>query len=233
MHSAISIGNTTKTDCTPGERVTRSLLGYGLLAGPLYLLAAVAQGLTRPGFDLLHDDVSLLSNGSLGWIQIANFVLTGAFVIAAAVGMARALDGRSAWGPRLVGVFGAGLVAAGAFVADPMNGFPVGTPAGHPATISVHGMLHIAVAGIGFLCLVAACIVIARMYRREGRRGWMLYSLATGVVFLLAFAGVASGSTSSVVILGFWAGVIVAFAWIAAVSLNLYRNAGSFSQTAA
>lgn len=213
-----------KIDCTTADRVSRSLLGYGVLAGPVYVVAALVQGLTRPGFDLFHDDVSLLSNGSLGWIQIANFILTGMFVIAAAVGMARALKGRSIWGPRLLAVFGAGLIAAGVFVADPMNGFPVGTPAGHPVTVSWHGMLHIAAAGIGFLCLIAACIVLARMFGRERRPSWMVYSLVSGIVFLLAFAGVASGSTSAAVVLGFWVGVVIAFSWIAAVSIDLYRK---------
>ena len=224
MSSVIATDGGTKTDCTKTDRVTRSLLGYGVLAGPVYVVAALIQGLTRPGFDLLHDDVSLLSNGSLGWIQIANFILTGAFVIAAAAGMARALKGRSTWGPRLLAVFGAGLIAAGIFVADPMNGFPAGTPAGHPVTVSWHGMLHIAAAGIGFLCLVAACIVLARMFGRERRGRWMAYSLVAGIVFLLAFAGVASGSTSAAVVLGFWVGVVIAFSWIAAVSIDLYRK---------
>ena len=224
MSSVIATDGGTKNDCTKADRFTRSLLGYGVLAGPVYVVAALVQGLTRPGFDLLHDDVSLLSNGSLGWIQIANFILTGVFVIAAAAGMARALKGRSTWGPRLLAVFGAGLIAAGVFVADPMNGFPVGTPAGHPLSVSWHGLLHIVAAGIGFLCLVAACIVLARMFGRERRRMWMAYSLVTGIVFLLAFAGVASGSTSAAVVLGFWVGVLIAFSWIAAVSIDLYRK---------
>ncbi|HET9780290.1 MAG TPA: DUF998 domain-containing protein [Candidatus Dormibacteraeota bacterium] len=215
---------TKEVDCTRTDRITRSLLGYGVLAGPVYVVAALAQGLLRPGFNLLHDDVSLLSNGSLGWIQIANFIVTGAFVIAAAAGMARALKGQSTWGPRLLGGFGAGLMAAGVFVADPMNGFPAGAPAGRPETISVHGILHIVVAAIGFLCLVASCFVIARRYGRESRGRMKWFSIITGVVFLLAFAGVASGSSSAIVILGFWAGVIVAFAWIATVSIDLYRK---------
>src|SRR5690349_12789056 len=126
MSTAIAMDG-GKLDCSRADRITRSLLGYGVLAGPVYVITALVQGLTRPGFDLLHDDVSLLSNGDLGWIQIANFVVTGAFVIAAAVGMARALHGVSAWGPRLLAVFGAGLIGAGIFVADPMNGFPAGT----------------------------------------------------------------------------------------------------------
>lgn len=223
MSSIIAMDGYGDRECRP-HRITRSLLGYGVLAGPVYLATALAQGLLRPGFDLMHDDVSLLSNGSLGWIQIANFIVTGAFVIAAAVGMARALGSRAAWGPRLLGVYGAGLVAAGVFVADPMNGFPAGTPAGRPETISLHGILHIVVAAVGFLCLVAACFVEARRFERERRGRWAWFSVITGVVFLLAFGGVASGSTSSAVILGFWTAVIVAFTWIAAVAIDLYRK---------
>jgi Protein of unknown function (DUF998) len=217
---------TADRECAPGTRVTKSLLGYGVLAGPFYVILALAQGLLRPGFNLAHDDVSLLSNGSLGWIQIANFVVTGAMVIACAIGISRALaGGRSAlWAPLLIGLYGLGLVAAGIFVADPMYGFPPGTAAGKPAVITVHGMLHIAAAGIGFLGLVSACFVLARRFAREGRRSWMWFSLATGIAFLAAFAGVASGSDSVAVIVAFWAALIVAWAWMAALSVRLYRQ---------
>ena len=211
---------------------TRTLLACGALAGPLFVAVGFIQIPFRSGFDWMRHPLSMLSLGDLGWIQIANFVVTGTFVLAAAVGMSRALRGRSSWGPRLVGVFGAGLIAAGIFVADPMHGFPAGAPAGRPETLSVHGILHIVVAAIGFLCLVAACFVLARGYSRERRARWMWFSLLTGIVFLLAFAGVASGSSSASVILGFWAGVVVAFAWIAAVSVDLYRQTG-FNRKAA
>lgn len=71
-------------------------------------------------------------DGALGWIQIANFIVTGAMVIARAIGIQRALKGgpAAAWAPRLLALYGLGLVAAGLFVADPMNGFPPGAPAG-------------------------------------------------------------------------------------------------------
>lgn len=207
-------------------RVTKSLLGYGVIAGPLYVTVVLIQALIRPGFDLMRDDASLLSNGSLGWIQIANFLVTGAMVIACAVGMQRALTGgrASTWAPRLLALFGLGLVAAGLFVADPMNGFPAGAPAGRPTSVSVHGMLHIAAAGIGFLCLIAACFVLARRFASLEQRGWAGFSRATGALFFLGFAGVASGSSSPVVILGFWLALLVAWAWIAAVAIHLYRS---------
>src|SRR6478735_1001363 len=65
------------TACEPTDRVTKSLLGYGVIAGPFYVAVALAQAVTREGFDLARHQWSLLSNGSHGWIQIANFVVAG------------------------------------------------------------------------------------------------------------------------------------------------------------
>ncbi|MER7008231.1 DUF998 domain-containing protein, partial [Dactylosporangium sp. NPDC000555] len=59
------------------NRVTRSLLGYGVLAGPFYVTVSLAQALTRENFDISRHAWSLLANGSLGWIQITNLVLSG------------------------------------------------------------------------------------------------------------------------------------------------------------
>src|ERR1700742_178641 len=77
--------------CSPAHRVTRSLLGYGVLAGTVFEATILIQGLTRHGFRLAHHDASLLSNGPLGWIQIATFLVSGAMTIACAVGMQRAM----------------------------------------------------------------------------------------------------------------------------------------------
>ena len=213
--------------CDRGSRITRSLLGYGVLAGPFYVAIVLGQALTRPAFNLSRDDASLLSNGNMGWIQVANFLLTGLMVIACAVGVRRALSaGRGAvWGPLLLAVYGVGLIGAGLFVADPMNGFPPGAPAGRPETITTHGLLHITFAGIGFLCFVAACFVLARRFSGERKRGWARFSVATGTIFLVAFAGVASGSSSPIVVAAFWAGLLVAWAWIGLLSQHLYSLA--------
>jgi hypothetical protein len=215
-------------------RVTRSLLGYGVIAGPLYVAAVLAQALIRPGFDLTRDDASLLSNGALGWIQIANFASTGLMVVACAIGVRRALRSglASAWAPRLLALYGLGLIAAGIFVADPMNGFPPGSPSGRPLHMSIHGTLHIAAAGFGFLCLIAACFVLARRFASLGQPWWTAFSRATGVLFFVGFAGVASSSSSPVVVLGFWLALLFAWGWLAAVAIHLYRQvAASSGQT--
>ncbi len=61
---------------------TMALLACGLVAGPLYLIVGIVQVLIRPGFDITRHDLSLMSNGSLGWIQIVNFLVAGLLVIA-------------------------------------------------------------------------------------------------------------------------------------------------------
>jgi hypothetical protein len=97
--------------CTLAQRVTKSLLGYGVLAGVVFEASILIQGLTRHGFRIAHDDASLLSNGPLGWIQVATFLLAAAMTIAAAAGMRRAMASR--WAPRLIAIYGAGLAGAG------------------------------------------------------------------------------------------------------------------------
>lgn len=222
-----SASTTADAGCDPATRTTRSLLGYGVIAGPAYILVGLVESLTRDGFDPTRHSGSLLSNGDLGWIHITNFVLTGAMIIAGAVGIRRALDtGRGhSWAPRLLGVYGAGLIGAGIFRADPAFGFPPGTPDG-PGPVSWHGLLHFVCGGIGFLALIAACLVIARRFAGEGRCGWATFSAATGVAFLLAFAGIASASGSRFLNVAFAGAVVLAFCWISALSLRLYRRVG-------
>lgn len=197
---------------------TRTLLAGGLLAGPLFVAVGLAQAYTRDGFDLSRHPLSLLSNGELGWLQIANFVVAGLLILGFAVGVRRATHpGRAGtWGPWLLRGFGAGLIAAGVFVADPAYGYPPGTPSGMPDQLSWHSVLH-GVAAVGsFLSLVAACVVFARRFAGRRQRGWMWYSLTTGVVALLLSAW--SGEAASITL---FVAAAVGFAWVAALATRL------------
>ncbi|HZM23736.1 MAG TPA: DUF998 domain-containing protein [Anaerolineales bacterium] len=211
------------------DRLTRALLICGVIAGPLYILLGVIQMLIRPGFDPTRHDLSLMSNGDLGWIQITNFVLTGLLTIAGAIGMWRVLHGGKGgtWGPILVAVYGLGLIGAGFFVADPALGFPPGTSA-DAHSISGHGLMHFVTGGIGFLALIAACFVFARMFRALKQNGWAGYSLITGMLFFAAFFGIAAGSQLGgtvlvFVTLAFTAAVVLAWSWISALSTHLLK----------
>jgi hypothetical protein len=115
-------------------------------------------------------------------------------------------------------------MAAGLLRADPADGFGPGAPAGRAAHVSWHGDGHLISASIGFIALIAACFVIARYFSREGQRAMAIYSRITGVAFLAGFAGVTTGSSSSAVVLPFYAAVLAAFSWVAIVAVNLYRR---------
>lgn len=212
--------------CDPATRITKSLLGYGVIAGPVYVAAWLAQALTRSGFNMTRDAASLLANGQLGWIQSATFLLTGTMTVAAATGIGRALGpGRPArWAGRLIGLYGAGVFAAGIFRADPMDGFPPGTPPGPARHVTWHGDLHYVAGGIGFLALIAAVFMLARQFRRARQPGWAAASAATGALFLAAnLGGAALGSHHQAAYnLILTAGIVLAWAWLTTLSAHLY-----------
>ena len=217
----------TTTDCPPlPVRITKSLLGYGVIAGPIYVLVVAGQMAVRDGFDPTRHAASQLANGDFGWIQIATFLVTGAMTIAAAVGVRRALGpgGMSAWAAALLGAYGVALVALGIFRADPSDGFPPGTAPGM-GEVSWHGMAHLMVASIGFACLVAACFVLGAWFARTEQRSWAWLSRITGAVFAASFVALASGSGGAATILVFTAAVVLVWGWLSAVSAKLYRGA--------
>lgn len=202
------------------DRVTKSLLGWGVIAGPLYVGVSLIEATVRPGFDLTRHSWSLLSNGPSGWVHATLLIVTGLMTIAAALGFRRALALRAV--PVLLGIYGAGLLAAGFFTADPADGFPVGTAAG-PGAISGHGLTHLAAAGTGFLAFTAATVTLGVHYLRHSQRGKGLAATSTGVLFLAAFVGIASGGNKPTV-LAFVAAVILAWSWLTATSITLYRE---------
>jgi hypothetical protein len=176
----------------------RNLLLCGTVAGPLFIAISLIQAFTRAGFDLARHPISLLGLGSLGWVQIANFVVCGVLYVLGAVGLRLALQpGRGkAWGPLFIGVTGVGLIIAGLFTTDPGAGFPPGAPVGAPS-MSWHGALHEVGFLLSFAGAIGACLVFARRYAALGRRGWAVAAVAT-VVAVLVIAGWPDLNTLSV-----------------------------------
>jgi hypothetical protein len=215
----------TADSCAPAARITKSLLGYGIVAGPVYVITSLVQAATRDGFNASRHEWSLLANGTLGWIQITNLVLTGLMTVCAAFGLRRAMaDQRARWPFRALAAYGIGMVLAGAFRADPSDGFPPGTPTGISHDVSWHGALHLVTAGVGFAGLVVACLTAARWFARTHQPRWAAYSRVTGWLFLAAFAGIAAGAGHPVANLAFTVAVILGCAWVSAISLHLYRT---------
>ena len=201
---------TATTSARDRDTRDRRLLTAGLAAGPVLGLTWLAQGLVRDGYDFTRHPMSLLALGEGGWVQIANFCLTGGLMLVCAAGLRRVLsDGPGArWAPRLVGAIGAGLVAAGVFTADPGAGFPEGAPAGAPQ-LSWHGVLHEISHLVVVVAWIALCFVLRTRFARHGDRGWARASVAVVpiVIALVAFPHLASFPVrivvASVIQLGF------------------------------
>lgn len=196
----------TRTD------TTKPLLGCGVLAGPLYLVTGFAQAFTRDGFDLTRHPFSFLSLGDGGWVQIANFVLSGLLFLAGAIGLRRTGKVGTA-APVLIGIFAVGMIGGGVFVADPAFGFPVGAPEGQAAELSWHGMLHGVAFFACFPALVASFFVLAR--KLDGP--WAKASVAAGVLSLVPIPFMGTGS--GVVLL--YCAAVVAWLWASAVAAKL------------
>ncbi|MBY8873126.1 DUF998 domain-containing protein [Micromonospora sp. PLK6-60] len=185
----------------------RLRLAGGVLAGPVFVVSALAQGLTRDGFDFRRHPVSMLSTGTLGWLQIATFLVTGALCVGAALALRRSVA--STWVPRLLLLWGLGLMAAGVFAADPADGFPAGTPRG-PGQISWHGGLHFLAAAVAFVSLIVATFVVAR----QGRP-WAVASAAVGAFFAVAWAALIA-VPGPVAMVAFGVAVTAGWAWVTA-----------------
>ena len=194
---------------------TRAQLLAGVVATPLFFVVAVAQALTRPGFDLTRHYLSQLSAGEFGWLQMANFIVTGALYILCATAMARTLaPGRGAtWGPRLIGLFGLGLLAAGCFSADPANGYPAGAADG---PLTWHGTIHgFAALGAG-LALTAATFVFAARYVAMKRTGWAIATAVIGIVYFVLPWTIADLSSLLLVVAS-----LIGWGWVSVIAWRL------------
>jgi hypothetical membrane protein len=212
---------TTITAASKSTDVTRTLLGAGVIAGPLFVCTAAVQVVTRDGFDLRRHPLSMLALGEHGWIQVLNFIIAGVLSLIFAFGVARRLPAGpgSTWAPRLLGLFGAGLVIGGIFKADPALGYPAGAPEGYPEQLSVHGTIHAFAPPIAFLSVIAACFVIAHRLAAEGlRRAAVLTRVVAVACFVLS---VPVGPGASVRL---FAAVALAFGWMMTYAVYLRRR---------
>ncbi len=207
---------------------TKLLLAGGVMGSLLNLVVLLILGATRPGYNawLLPD--SSLELGPGGWIQIANYMISGALLLGFASGLRRVwrTGPGSTWGPILLGIYGLSFIGIGIFVTDPVLGYPPGAA----STPTLHGSLHNLFGQLQFLSLVAACFVLRR---REAAgpagRGWAGYALATGllvaaidVIFVISFKFLGGGPAGLISRIG----ILACGSWVALLAMRLMRKAG-------
>lgn len=216
---------------------TEFLLLCGVIGPPLFFVVLLIEGATRPGYVAWQTQGSYLALSDQGWEQITNFLVFGSLLLAFAGGLRRIWHtGRaSVWGPLLVGLLGLGMVLLGAFVADPGDGYPPGTPFNIPPH-TWHGWAHGITGLVWFIVVLpAACFVLARRFAAEPQnRRWATYSWMTGALILLISTilttiviPIAQASLGLPVIDGLIQRVeiFIGWTWLALTALRLWREA--------
>lgn len=148
----------------PRRAVLTALAAAGVIGPVLFLLAAVVQGLLRPGYSFVAQPVVALVQGPSGWVQDLNFAMIGLLTIACAVGLHLDMrpTPRGVVGPALFGLSGIG---------------PLWLAATEP--IPVHFLLV-------FLSLAFGLMVMSRRMKADAQwRGLASYALGAGVAILV------------------------------------------------
>ncbi|HEU5376337.1 MAG TPA: DUF998 domain-containing protein [Ktedonobacteraceae bacterium] len=201
----------------------RLLLACGVIAPLLNSVVILILGAIRPGYNAWILPDSNLELGDGGWIQITNYLVTGALLLAFAIGLRLLLrTGRGSTSlPILLGIYGLTFIVTGIFVTDPVLGYPPGAS----SALTIHGAIHILFGLLQFTSLIAACFVLARRDAADpAERGWSWYSVATGllvaasyVAFVLTAKLLDGGPTGLIERIGIIGGGI----WIALLAIRL------------
>jgi len=177
--------------------------------------------------------VSSLAVGREGWLQRANFMLTGALYCIAARGPAQ--SPRQTVGPRAVPALifgvGGGLVGSGLFVTDPVGGFPPssfdqdGADRAPPVPPTRNGRLHNLCAIPIFAGIPVAALTCAASATRRREFRWASCSAVSAVVMTGAFVqfGAAFGGATRLTGRGgAWQRISITtgFGWLSALSLR-------------
>jgi hypothetical protein len=164
------------------------LLTAGVIGPILFVVVFLVLAWTRPGYDPMSMYLSYLSRGDGGWMAIATTVVSSLLTAGGALGLRWTMrtGPGSQWGPILIGIAGVGLAVSGILLAEPARGYPPGTPLGGPNPPTFIGALHDWAAGIAWCSFVAAMLVMARRFAREGGGGrWAAYSRLSAVVSVM------------------------------------------------
>jgi hypothetical protein len=172
-----------------------AFLWAGVIAPILFTSVYLVEGATRPGYDPIRHQVSLLSLGDGGWVQVVSFLVNGPLLIGFAIAMrARLGDGSGALaGPVALGLAGLGLIVAGLFSSQPLFGYPPGTRPGMATEVTPTSLLHVFGAFLLIFGIIAAAMIFARRFRQAGAVGWAVASFGAGLVVFVSFGASGGG----------------------------------------
>ncbi|MDP9984009.1 putative membrane protein [Pseudarthrobacter oxydans] len=192
----------------------------GMAGAVLFVSVFTIYGWLNPNYSWTRMFVSELSLGPYGWVQVLNFVLTGALILMFGRGLAAHFRAGAASraGPVLVQCIGVSLIASGPFVTDPSAMF---------GQSSTHGIVHGIFGAVVFTFAPLSCFVFYRRFRSDPRwRPLSVWTLISGVVLALGIGLLRISQQPGSDLLE-WKGlvqraILVTFmAWIFAVAFRL------------
>lgn len=162
------------------RRALPILASAGILAPLIFTGGVILAGRLRAGYDPLQHGISELALGPSGWLQTANFLVTGLLLMAFALGLYIALEETVAARAAVILLVlgGVGLLVLGLFPRDLPGSVP-----------TLHGTIH-NVAGNSLLSLPVACLALGAAWRRDpGWRPYVALSIGVGMLTLLLLPG--------------------------------------------
>ena len=152
----------------------------GIVGPVLFVGVFLIEGWIRPGFSSSRLEVSALSLGPRGSIQILNFVITGSLFLLFSNGLTLLSSSRNGiWlVSRLLFLLGICLIFSGLFVMDPPN-----TPRD---SWTIHGWVHQLLGAVVFTIFPISCFLFWFLFRYElpwQRFRW--WSFLAGCVLVL------------------------------------------------
>jgi hypothetical protein len=151
----------------------------GMIGAVLFVSVFTVLGWLDPNYSSTRMFVSELSLGPHGWVQILNFVLTGALMVAFGRGLAAhfSTGAASRAGPVLVQSIGVSLMASGPFTTDPSAMFEQTT---------MHGLVHGIFGAVVFTLAPISCFVFYRRFRKDPAwHSLAAWTLSSGIVLTL------------------------------------------------
>ena len=132
----------------------------GLVGPVLFVSVFMVEGWLRSNYSVSRLEVSALSLGPRGWVQILNFMLAGSLFLVFSASLAsrfKTLNGLRS-GTNLLFLLGTSLILSGLFVMD-----PPGTP--RPLW-TLHGWIHELLGALVFTVFPISCFVFWHILRK-------------------------------------------------------------------
>jgi hypothetical membrane protein len=198
----------------------------GFIAPVWFTILVVVQGFLQPDYSHVRLPISALAAWPTGWIQILNFCVAGALMVAFAFALHAGVEPtpRGAVGVALLAAGGVGLVLAGVFPWKMVNGVPTETPP------------HVVGAIITFAATGLGLVVFSRRMRADP--GWSdlsAYTMATGIAVLVLFVTVGFFAIDDEAPLHPWAGLIqrvLCAVWFTCTAVLAFRLRRLFAASA-